>query len=339
MVATRRHSGQTVPCHTQGFGAARNQPQAGRFLKEKIMNDKLGLTRISLLILLATLAACGGGGSSGGSATTEPPPSGTAPPSSGTGPSASGTVEFFATFPNLGQFRTNPDPADGISDDNIWWVEQKVPGRAVVVNVGRDGGSGLRLHTEPGDSDVSGSGTNERNDVALTQFTDGVQGREQWWAHSILFPADFVDLPPNVGGAWNYGSLMNFHDNAGGPTMGPAQLLFYPTGLHYQIFGGDPANPSLSEYPVGPITRGVWYDFVIHVRWSSEADGFYQVWLNGKRLFQHTGPTLYRGSGVYLKLANYHTAFGQSTSVIHDRVIRGTTWQVVSLTPLEEVSL
>jgi hypothetical protein len=40
---------------------------------------------------------------------------------------------------------------------------------------------------------------------------------------------------------------------------------------------------------------------------------------------------------VYLKLANYHTAFGQSSSVIHDRVIRGTTWQAVSLTPLEGV--
>src|SRR5258706_2209505 len=97
MVATRRHSGQTVPCHTQGSGAAKSQPQAARFLKEKIMNDKFGLTRISLLILLATLAACCGGGSSGGSATTEPPPSGTAPPSSGTGAPPAGTLAIFVT--------------------------------------------------------------------------------------------------------------------------------------------------------------------------------------------------------------------------------------------------
>lgn len=217
----------------------------------------------------------------------------------------------------------------------MWWVEQKVPARAVVVNVGRDDGTGLRLHTEPGDNNVAGSGTNERNDVALRRNTDGVQGREQWWAHSILFPEDFIDLSQSEQGAW--GSAMNFHDDAGGETKGPAQLLFYPTGLHYQIYGGDPANPTLSEYPVAPITRGVWYDFVIHVRWSSEADGFYRVWLNGKRVFQHTGPTLYHGSGVYLKLANYHPAFGQSNSLIHDRVIRGTTWQAVSLTPLEGV--
>jgi len=278
------------------------------------------------------LAGCGNGGgeSDGLSGGTPNSPSGGTP--------VSGTVTFSETFPTPGPLRDDPDPVSGFSNDGKWYVEQKAAGRAVVVNVGRDGGTALRLHTEPGDNDVAGSGTNERNDVALSQLTDGVQGREQWWAHSILFPDDFADLPPNEGGVWNYGSVMNFHDNAGGPTKGPAQLMFYPTGLVYQIYGGDPANPSLSEYPVGPITRGVWYDFVIQVRWSSEADGFYRVWLNGKRVFQHTGPTLYRGSGVYLKLANYHSPFGQSTSVIHDRVIRGTTAQAVALTPLEGVA-
>ena len=81
----------------------------------------------------------------------------------------------------------------------MWHVEQKAPGRAVVVNVGRDGGTGLRLQTEPGDNNVAGGGANERNDVAL-QVTDGVQGREHWWAHSIWFPDDFADLPQNEGG-------------------------------------------------------------------------------------------------------------------------------------------
>jgi hypothetical protein len=298
------------------------------FAAKKYVNNKLGLTGVSRLFVLATLVACGGGGDG---VTTGTTPSGT------TGLPLSGTVEFIATFPTLGSFTTDPDAVNGMSNDGMWWVEQKAPGRAVVVNVGRDDGTGLRLHTEPGDINVAGSGILERNDVAL-QYTDGVHGREHWWAHSILFPEDFVDPPQSEqGGTWNWGSVMNFHDDAGGATKGPAQLLFYPTGLHYQIYGGDPANPTLREYPVAPITRGVWYDFVIHVRWSSGADGFYRVWLNGKRVFQHTGPTLYRGSGVYLKLANYHTAFGQSTSVIHDRVIRGTTWQAVSLTPLEGV--
>ncbi len=59
---------------------------------------------------------------------------------------------------------------------------------------------------------------------------------------------------------------------------------------------------------------------------------------NGVLKLDHRGPTLYAGQGVYLKLANYHSAFGSPSSVIHDRIIRGTTWRDVSLTPLQGVS-
>ena len=51
----------------------------------------------------------------------------------------------------------------------------------------------------------------------------------------------------------------------------------------------------------------------------------------------YSGPTLCSGQGCYLKLANYHTPFGKPSSVIHDRVIRGTAAATVSLTPLEGV--
>ena len=153
------------------------------------MTDKLGLTGISFLFL-ATLAACGGEGEDG--VTTATTPSGTTgAPAGRAGAPASDAVEFIATFPTLGPMRT--DLGDGNSKDGVWYVEQKVPGRAVVVNVGRDDGTGLRLHTEPGDNDVSGSNAYERNDVALVPSDAyGMQGMEQWWAHSVRFPDDFA---------------------------------------------------------------------------------------------------------------------------------------------------
>jgi len=71
---------------------------------------------------------------------------------------------------------------------------------------------------------------------------------------------------------------------------------------------------------------------VYHVRWSSGSDGFFDAWVNGKRVLAHKGPTLYVGQGVYLKLANYHSPVcdpypacvgtHKASSVIHDRVIR-----------------
>jgi hypothetical protein len=49
----------------------------------------------------------------------------------------------------------------------------------------------------------------------------------------------------------------------------------------------------------------------------------------------YKGPTLYSGISCYLKLANYHAPLGTTSSVIHDRVIRGTSAAAVALTPLE----
>ena len=303
------------------------------------MNNRF--VRISMAFLLATLAACSGGGdggSSGGSTATGSPTPGTPAPT-GT-PAPSGTVEFFATFPNLGPLRTASSPVEGFSNDGKWWVEQKAPGRAAVVNVGRDGATGLRLHTEPGDTGVSGSGTNERNDVGL-QVTEGVQGRDQWWAHSILFPDDFA-IPPAQSNS--FATVFDFHHTGGEPGQPNFHVLVNPGGL--LTFGGQ-GGPTVAQSggnqysygaDIGPLVKNVWYDFVYHVKWSENADGFFKAWVNGELKVDHQGPTLYQGLDVYLKLANYHSPFGQASSVIHDRVIRGTTWQVVSLTALQGVS-
>ena len=291
-----------------------------------------------MVFLLATLAACGGGGDSGGSGgstTTGTPPASSAIPTT-----PPGTVEFSCTFPNLGPLRTASSPVEGFSNDGKWWVEQKAQGRAAVVNVGRNGATGLRLHTEPGDTNVSGSGTNERNDVAL-QVTEGVQGREQWWAHSIMFPDDFA-IPPAQPGS--FATVFDFHHTGGQAGQPNFHILVNPGGL--LTFGGQ-GGPTVvqsggNQYSygadIGPLVKNVWYDFVYHVKWSENSDGFFKAWVNGVLKVDHQGPTLYQGLDVYLKLANYHSPVGQASSVIHDRVIRGTTWQVVSLTPLEGVA-
>jgi hypothetical protein len=59
------------------------------------------------------------------------------------------------------------------------------------------------------------------------------------------------------------------------------------------------------------------------------------VSVNGAMQNYYSGPTLYTGYGVYLKLANYHSANGWAMSVSHDRVVSGTTWDQVSLSRLE----
>ncbi len=259
----------------------------------------------------------------------------TAPP-----PVDPGSILFFCTFL--------------VSPHDCGFGEQaKVPGRASLVSIARDGPTGVRLHTEPGDNNVAGSGSSERNDLTLSvSTTDGYEGREHWWAHSILFPDDYVVPPTPTPGNWTWGIVFDFHDNASAhPNVPPpAQANFHvdamhdPIGLRLRGYGGSTTAPVTYQAVLGPVQKNVWYDFVYHVRWSSGPDGFFDAWLRkgdetiGRKVLTHRGPTLYQGLEVYLKLANYHSAFGQASSVIHDRVIRGTTPAAVSLTPLEGIT-
>jgi hypothetical protein len=202
------------------------------------------------------------------------------------------------------------------------------------VSGGRDGGTAVRLQTLSGDVNVFGSGSSlERADLSLSQAnTDCYQGKEAWWGHSILFPNEYLFSATS-----GLSVVMDFHH-----TGSTGQANFHVDSsrwdgqLRFRGYGGS-QDQNVYEKVIGPVVKNQWYDFVYHVRWSSGSDGFMQAWVNGKKMLDHQGPTLYSGMGCYLKLANYHTAFGQANAVIHDRVIRGTNWQAVSLTPLEGV--
>lgn len=231
---------------------------------------------------------------------------------------AASQVEFFCSF--------EESPTDcGFHE------QAKEKGRATLVDIARHGMKAVRLHTEPGDSHVSGSGMRERNDLRLSQAaTDCYEGREQWWAHSILFPTDYHKPAPGESGL-----VADFHHT--GPTgQANFNLSARPDGLH-MIGAGGPTVAANSRSPgvyrafVGPIVKNVWYDFVYHVKWSSGADGFFYAWVNGAKKLAHRGPTLYSGMGCYLKLANYHSPSGYPNSVIHDRVVRGTSARAVAI--------
>ncbi len=215
------------------------------------------------------------------------------------------------------------------------------PGRATIATVGRTDSTAVRLHTEPGDSNVNGSGSWERNDLTLGAQNEYCNaGQEEWWAHSVLFPDEYV-FPPGPPA----GVLLDFH-HQGSRGQANLELQTIPgTGLRLEGYGGEEINGGRHNYiiadpygaPKGEITKNKWYDFVYHIKWAPNSDGFMEAWLNGKKIATFNGPTLYKGMGCYLKLANYHAAFGKPSSVIHDRIIRGTSANAVSLTPLERL--
>jgi hypothetical protein len=233
----------------------------------------------------------------------------------------------------------------GALQDCGFAVQSKGPGRVSLVHVA--GMNGVRLHTRPGDSRVHGSGDAERSDLRLSQqASDCFEGREQWWTHSILFPDDYVAPPESTATAWTFGAIADFHNTAPGAGQANFQVIAMPataispdrpTGLNFQIASGNQASPTHLTYPIGPIVKNQWYNFVYHVKWTSGADGYFDAWVNGSRKMVYRGPTLYPGQGCYLKLANYHTAFGKPSSVIHARVIRAGSRRDLAAGSLEGI--
>jgi hypothetical protein len=231
-------------------------------------------------------------------------------------------------------------------------VQEKVPGRASIAGFGRDGGTALRLHTEPGDNNVANSGDMQRTDVYLTHPGGAPivfnEGEEHWWAVSLMFPDDFV-FP-----TWQNYNLQGFHHT--GPTGSGNFRIGFERGAGLPttapgvwVFRGHGGAENQTQFiqPIGVPVRNTWYDFVYHVKWSSGSGGFFRAWVNGVKKLDHSGPTLYTGQGTYFKLANYHTPLcdpypacigsDPPSSVIYDRVVRGTTPQAVSAGPLEGV--
>jgi hypothetical protein len=291
--------------------------------------DAIRPTAIALLLAALSLTAgCGSGGedasgSAGAGASTGAGAGGGAAASFGGTPATTAEIPSGAAF--------SCDFASTFADCGFG-EQAKVAGRATMVNVA--GVNAVHLHTEPGDNNVNGSGAHERNDLSLSQaMSDGYEGKEGWWAHSVRFPDDYVDPPISVA-TWNFGLVADFHNTNSGGGQANFQVQAMPTdaispdrptGLSFSMAYGDQTSFGTTIYPIGPVLKNVWYNFVYHVKWSTGSDGFFDAWVNGVQKMTYRGPTLYPGQGVYFKLANYHTAFGQPSSVIHARAIRSNT--------------
>jgi len=309
------------------------RPRIPQYLDSRFPATRMaGAVRLAAVALLlgslSMVTACGSGSAgdndatidAGATETNTGTDTGTTQPSGGTATPGTSGIPAGAAF--------SCDFSNGWQSCGFFEQAKALP-RATLVTVA--GVNAVRLHTEPGDNNVNGSGDHERNDLTSSQVTtDGYEGREHWWAHSVLFPNDYAELPESTS-TWNFGLVANFHNTTSGAGQANFQVNAMPataispdrpTGLSFQVAYGNQTSPTKVNYPIGPIVKNQWYNFVYRVKWSSGSDGYFDAWVNGVQRMSYRGPTLYSGQGVYLKLANYHTAVGLPSSVIHARVIR-----------------
>lgn len=175
------------------------------------------------------------------------------------------------------------------------WAPPAAPRRSTLVTTARSGSRGVRLHTEPGDSNVRGSGHWERDDLMKppdpTYCNEGQEERASACARVATAEA------MSTRGA----STRPFRTRTGRSQTSPAT----PGTTSSSTCAGARATPA---------------------SWSAGSTAASTKPIRGP---------LYTGMSCYLKLANYHAPFGQPSSIIFDRVVRGARAADVTPTPLE----
>jgi hypothetical protein len=138
-------------------------------------------------------------------------------------------------------------------------------------------------------------------------------GKEYWYGFSVFLPEDYVPdriweivaqwqgVPDtDIGEKWRNPvlALSTTDGRWGWVNRWDAKRNTFQSGK--REYGG------IHEYDLGSYERGVWTDWVVHVKWSYEADGFLQVWKNGRKVIDQTGPNAFNDAqGPFFKMGLY----------------------------------
>ena len=79
-----------------------------------------------------------------------------------------------------------------------------------------------------------------------------------------------------------------------------------------------------------PLEKGVWHDWIFHVRWSFAGDGFVSAWLDGVQVIDYEGPVGYNDRiGVWFKWGIYRDDHSEPQVIFHDEYRRGMSYEEV----------
>jgi len=172
----------------------------------------------------------------------------------------------------------------------------------------RDGGSGhstaARFEVRNGDIPPFGGG--ERSEVRAGSAADVYEGDERWYEFSTMFDPSF----PNPTGG--YFVIMQWHSASGSP----------PIAVEVNGQGGVEFRNGRNgkTTPIGPVRRGEWVNYVLHIKFSNNASvGYAEAWVNGVK-----SPSIHRdatmaSSSNYLKMGIYRDSVETNTAILwHD---------------------
>ncbi|MCP3141804.1 polysaccharide lyase [Pyxidicoccus xibeiensis] len=191
----------------------------------------------------------------------------------------------------------------------------------VVTSPVAEGKYALKVTVKQGDDPINASGN--RNELVY-QGREAV-GSEYYYRWKVMFATDF----PSVD-TWQLFTQWH-HDGC----CGSPPVEFFVKGEEIRL-----SLPRTGETPWRTkLQRGVWHEFILHAKWSSDPKvGFIELWHNKELVLPKRGAvTMYAGQKNYLKLGLYRNDTVQPVGVVyHDGFVQATTLADVMETEEEE---
>ena len=163
----------------------------------------------------------------------------------------------------------------------------------------RGGSNSVKFHLNKTDANVSGSKRSE----ALLEWQESPKF-ERWIGMSIFLPSSYVTDPAEE-------SVFQWHAinsvDLDGASMNNAAIAMYTKNGRWELgmkYGG--------SVDLGVYDKNVWTDWVIHVKFSAGSDGVFEIWKNGKLMFERNGRNNYNDlKGNFFKIGIYKYAWPQ----------------------------
>ena len=137
--------------------------------------------------------------------------------------------------------------------------------------------------------------------------------KEYWYGFSIFLPEDYVpDKIWEIVAQWHGVPDFKIGENWRNPVMALSTdgdkwgFVSRWDAKRNTFEGGKRHYGGTKQYDLGPYHTGVWTDWVVHVKWSYQADGILEIWQNDKRVVKQKGPNAFNDAkGPYFKMGIY----------------------------------
>lgn len=166
---------------------------------------------------------------------------------------------------------------------------------SIVTSPVRAGKYAVRTLLRASDPKVNSGQRAEFSDRKTTRIE---MEKDYWYGLSVFIPGDFT-APTKTDAV-----IFQWHTQQGGPS--PVLAIRVKNGEWKITSDATDKRRTLTKLP---FEKERWTDWVVHVRWSAEAKGFWTIWKDGVEVVNESGIiTQYpEALGPYAKFGQYHS--------------------------------